>query len=133
MDRPRGGAKALVRGELQADRRVLWVSNRVSDCQETFKSFGDRRRWPVASTIDPGFLLSQPVQARCDRKQRHKELIRAFQDAAEDEASRRGILGATTQVCEMSLDLDAEILVTELAPIASLIQRWAVATATPRR
>ncbi len=38
-------------------------------------------------------------------------------------APPQAVLGVTTQVCEMSLDLDAEILVTELAPIASLIQR----------
>jgi CRISPR-associated endonuclease/helicase Cas3 len=33
------------------------------------------------------------------------------------------LLAITTQVCEMSLDLDANVLVSETAPITSLIQR----------
>jgi CRISPR-associated endonuclease/helicase Cas3 len=49
--------------------------------------------------------------------------VNNFQIAAETHAIPRGVLGITTQVCEMSLDLDAEVLFTELAPIESLIQR----------
>ena len=58
-----------------------------------------------------------------DRQQRHKELVRGFQNAAREGSKPHAILGITTQVCEMSLDLDADVLITELAPIASLIQR----------
>jgi len=113
-------ARWLVRGALNDRRRVLWVSNRVDDCRATFDLFRDDE-----------FTLSGDTTAFCyhsrfkleDRKARHEELIRAFQDAVKHGADPRAVLGATTQVCEMSLDLDAEILVTELAPIASLIQR----------
>ena len=118
----REGAKSLVRGELQQGCRVLWVSNRVTDCQKTFGSFGDMG----GDSYDLGSARLFCYHSRFkldDRKKRHKELISTFQEAAHDESNRRGILGATTQVCEMSLDLDAEILVTDLAPIASLIQR----------
>jgi CRISPR-associated endonuclease/helicase Cas3 len=54
----------------------------------------------------------------CDRKQRHDEVIDAFRIGAEGAA-----LAVTTQVCEMGLDLDADLLVTETAPITALIQR----------
>jgi CRISPR-associated endonuclease/helicase Cas3 len=118
----REGAKSLVRGELLTGRRVLWVSNRVVDCQATYKSFGDLD----GDSTDPGSIQIYCYHSRFklkDRNDRHKKLIAEFQEGAHDESKRRGILGATTQVCEMSLDLDAEVLVTDLAPIASLIQR----------
>jgi CRISPR-associated endonuclease/helicase Cas3 len=120
----REGAKSLARDVLHNGRRVLWVSNRVVNCQETFKSFDDLG----GDSYDPDSIRLYCYHSRFkldDRKRRHKELIETFQESAhsDDRSKRRGILGATTQVCEMSLDLDAEILVTDLAPIASLIQR----------
>jgi CRISPR-associated endonuclease/helicase Cas3 len=39
----------------------------------------------------------------------------------------------TTQVCEMSLDLDADVLVSEHAPISSLVQRFGRANRHRRR
>lgn len=51
------------------------------------------------------------------RKQRHNEIVEAFKSTG------GAVLGITTQVCEMSLDLDADVLITEDAPISSIIQR----------
>lgn len=113
-------AEGLVHKALDDRKRVLWVANRVRDCQEAFRLFYDN------SYIGPGAVAAFCYHSRFkldDRKERHREIIHAFQDAVKDGAPPRAILGATTQVCEMSLDLDAEILVTELAPITSLIQR----------
>jgi CRISPR-associated endonuclease/helicase Cas3 len=118
----REGAKSLVRGELLNRRRVLWVSNRVVECQATFKCFSDLGGDSTDPSSIPLFCYHSRFKLK-HRMERHKELIAAFQEAAHDESKRQGILGSTTQVCEMSLDLDAEILVTDLAPIASLIQR----------
>jgi CRISPR-associated endonuclease/helicase Cas3 len=116
----RAQAEKVVEDALNDRKRVLWVSNRVSDCQAAFKPFcGD-------GYIGPGTIKAYCYHSRFrldDRKKRHGELIQAFQEAVKEGAPPQGLLGATTQVCEMSLDLDAEILVTELAPIASLIQR----------
>jgi CRISPR-associated endonuclease/helicase Cas3 len=33
-------------------------------------------------------------------------------------------MAITTQVCEMSLDLDADVLITEWAPVSALVQRF---------
>jgi CRISPR-associated endonuclease/helicase Cas3 len=59
----------------------------------------------------------------CDRRDRHNALIESFKEAARNTHTPQPILGTTTQVCEMSLDVDADVLITEVAPISALIQR----------
>jgi CRISPR-associated endonuclease/helicase Cas3 len=53
-----------------------------------------------------------------DRRQRHTDVIEAFQPPR-----RASVLAVVTQVCEMSLDLDADVLISEIAPVSALIQR----------
>lgn len=84
-------------------QRVLWVVNTVDRCQSLARKIG-------ALCYHSRFKL-------IDRKARHDDVVKAFK-------SKNGaVLAVTTQVCEMSLDLDAGVLITELAPITSLIQR----------
>jgi CRISPR-associated endonuclease/helicase Cas3 len=52
-----------------------------------------------------------------DRVDRHRETVEAIR------ADKPAAVAVTTQVCEMSLDIDADMLVTEECPIRSLIQR----------
>ncbi len=88
------------------------------------RSSGQKVLW-VVNTVDRCQHLAQKLDALCyhsrfklnDRRQRHEEIIRAFQ------AESGPLLAVTTQVCEMSLDLDADVLISESAPITSLIQR----------
>lgn len=90
--------------EAQRDgRKILWVVNTVRRCQEVAREFN-------AVCYHSGFTLD-------DRKSRHADVIEKFQTKGES------ILAVTTQVCEMSLDLDAWLLVTEKAPIPAMIQR----------
>jgi len=84
-------------------RRVLWVVNTVDRCQALARELG-------SICYHSRFRL-------CDRKRRHEEVIHAFKQRTQ------AYLAVTTQVCEMSLDLDADVLITEEAPITSLIQR----------
>lgn len=87
-------------------KRILWVVNTVSRCQELSKKYNDMN----ALCYHSRFKLD-------DRKKRHSEIIDAFQNEKEP------AIAFTTQVCEMSLDLDADILISETAPISSMIQR----------
>ena len=119
----RDRAEDLVADQLDEGRRVLWVSNRVRDCQATFSAFDAGDGYSSPNQIKNSHFCYHSRFKLSDRKDRHQDLILQFQLAAEAEVKGPGILGCTTQVCEMSLDLDAEILVTELAPIAALIQR----------
>lgn len=96
-------ASEIALNALKDGRRVLWVVNTVPRCQR----------------------LARQVSAMCyhsrfrleDRKRHHNRVVAAFQP------DKDAILAITTQVCEMSLDLDADVLITETAPITSLIQR----------
>lgn len=96
---------ALVRASLESGGKVLWVSNTVARCVALAKIES-----PVAS------LIYHSRFRYIDRVRRHGELINAFRSA--DPA-----LALTTQVAEISLDLSADLLITDLAPIPALIQR----------
>ncbi|MFH0825634.1 MAG: CRISPR-associated helicase Cas3' [Pseudomonadota bacterium] len=96
-------AKRIGEDNRRSGRRLLWVVNQVKRCQELSEEFGAR-------CYHGRFKLE-------DRRERHAEVVGLFQQRG------RGAFAVTTQVCEMSLDLDAEVLITEAAPITSLIQR----------
>src|SRR5262249_244450 len=53
-----------------------------------------------------------------DRRKKHRYIVDTF--ASE---TKVGIAAVTTQVAEMSLDLDADLLISEIATIPALIQR----------
>ena len=95
---------------LQSGRKVLHVLNTVDRCQTAASALGARFPGQV-ECFHSRFRLS-------DRRDRHRKVIDRFQ--ADDAGP---LVLVTTQVCEMSLDLDADVLVTEAAPVPSLIQR----------
>jgi CRISPR-associated endonuclease/helicase Cas3 len=89
-------------------KRVLWVVNQVSRAQViTMKLAG--LGVPLVC-YHSRFKLN-------DRVERHRETVEAIK------AGKPGAVAVTTQVCEMSLDIDADLLITEECPITSLIQR----------
>jgi CRISPR-associated endonuclease/helicase Cas3 len=111
-------ATGRAREALAKGLRVLWVVNQVKRAQRLVRG--------LAQQFGHGQLLVLPGRPLyCyhsrfrleDRRDRHQAVIRAFQGNAP------AALAVCTQVCEMSLDLDADVLVTELAPVTSLIQR----------
>jgi CRISPR-associated endonuclease/helicase Cas3 len=95
--------ESLARGE-----KVLWVSNTVRS---------------VMSLLDEALTAKLPVQPYHsryryrDRLARQRKVIDGFRPAMPP------MLAIATQVAEMSLDLSADLLITEEAPVPSLIQR----------
>ena len=87
----------------RAGKKILWVVNTVNRCQTIAKKLN-------ALSYHSRFRLQ-------DRKRQHERVIRAFGTGT------GAVLAITTQVCEMSLDLDADVLVSEKAPVTSMIQR----------
>lgn len=106
-----GDGYQIVKDAAQAMKRVLWVVNTVPRCQEVARRLTDE--------------LDEAISVLCyhsrfrlmDRRKRHEEVIAMFRE--------RGAAAVliSTQVCEMSLDLDADLLITETAEVPALIQR----------
>lgn len=93
-----------------AGQRILWVVNRVSECQR-LAALLEQELGIEILTYHSRFRLK-------DRRTIHAATVSQFQQRTQP------AIAVTTQVCEMSLDLDADILITELAPISSLVQRF---------
>ena len=97
-----------------AEARVLWVVNTVGRCQRLAARLRARLGEPVL-VYHSSFKLE-------DRARRHRDTVEAFR--ARGGGPSRPVIAVTTQVCEASLDLDADLLVTEHAPLTSLVQRF---------
>lgn len=89
--------------------RVLWVVNTVARAQDLTRQLEGLA--PRSFCYHSRFRLS-------DRQKAHERAVTEFQQRT------RPVVAVTTQVCEMSLDLDADVLITEHAPVTSLVQRF---------
>jgi CRISPR-associated endonuclease/helicase Cas3 len=118
-----GDAIKRIREAVQAKKRVLWVVNQVSRAQAVTEKLadnfmpGDMEQSSLKSFRDVRLLCYHSRFTLNDRLRRHRELLGAVR-AGEPEA-----IAVTTQVCEMSLDIDADVLITEACPITSIVQR----------
>jgi CRISPR-associated endonuclease/helicase Cas3 len=94
--------------ERRAPSPTLWVVNTVKRCQDLARTLRRLGHHPI--------VYHSRFRAR-DRRMKHETVVEAFRPKS---APR---VAVTTQVCEMSLDLDADRLVSEDAPLTALIQR----------
>lgn len=101
---------AVVRQAIANEKRVLWVVNQVRRAQRAYL------RCRKLNLAVPIFCYHSRFRLT-DRRSRHDEVVQAFRSDSPP------ALAITTQVCEMSLDMDADVLVTEWCPTTSLIQR----------
>lgn len=103
-------AREYVEKCITEGKRVLFISNRVATAQE-------RYQWAKQTFPEVPILL---VHSRFRRKDRAKveALIEAF------DQSEGPCLVCSTQVIEVSLDISFDTLVTDCAPLDSLIQRF---------
>lgn len=92
-------------------KRVLWICNTVARAQKVMETLAEEYG-VSARNYHSRFKYT-------DRVRQHRKIIRWFNH----KKMRVGIVAVTTQVAEMSLDLDADLLISEVAPIPALIQR----------
>ena len=98
---------AVVEQSFRDNGKILWVANTVGRAL----SLADE-----ASTRGFQPLVYHSRFRYEDRVRQHGRIISAFRQ-------ERSVLAIATQVAEMSLDLSADLLVTDLAPVPALIQR----------
>ena len=103
-------AFAIAVASYRAGQRVLWVVNVVRRCQALAQR--------LSAELGPGVLCYHSRFRLMDRRQRHADTIEAFRQRSHP------AVAVTTQVCEMSLDLDADVLLSEIAPVSALVQRF---------
>lgn len=106
---------------LQEQYRILWVVNTVNRCREISAKLADKFK-DIENLKNIEVLTYHSRFTLRDRSNRHQATVKAFSHQDSLKSIKRAI-AVTTQVCEMSLDLDADIIITELAPISSLVQR----------
>jgi CRISPR-associated endonuclease/helicase Cas3 len=92
---------------LAAGGKVLWVCNTVDAAMSEADRFGTPGARPLV--YHSRFRYE-------DRVERHRAVVDAFKAPG-------AVLAVTTQVCEVSLDLSADLLVSEVAPAPAMIQR----------
>ncbi|HEY9466629.1 MAG TPA: CRISPR-associated helicase Cas3' [Vicinamibacterales bacterium] len=95
-----------------AGAAVVWIRNTVRDCLSAATALHEHG-------IDP--MVFHARFAQCDRQRREREVLKSFDNKSAG-AVRRRVLVAT-QVVEQSLDLDFDVMISDVAPIDLLIQR----------
>lgn len=96
------------RKEIETGGRVLWICNTVDRAMKVADEF---------ATYQP--LIYHSRFRYEDRVKQHRDVIGAFDRMS----TSGGCIAVCTQVAEMSLDISATLLITETAPVPSLIQR----------
>jgi CRISPR-associated endonuclease/helicase Cas3 len=102
--------------EAQRGACVLWIRNTVDEAQETYRALqsANCQSGPLVALLHSRFPFFRREQLESDwMEQLGKDGIRR----------PRGCVLVSTQVCEQSVDIDADLLITDLAPTDMLLQR----------
>ncbi|MCF8040175.1 MAG: CRISPR-associated helicase Cas3' [Desulfohalobiaceae bacterium] len=100
---------------------ACWVRNSVDDALEAFQRLKELFRTEDGLHED-NVLLFHARFAMGDRLDLERRVLQCFGKHSEDN-DRHGKVLIATQVVEQSLDLDFDLLITDLAPIDLLLQR----------
>lgn len=100
---------------VRVGRSACWIRNSVNDAIEAYETIGQRLGDDVVTLFHARFMMG-------DRKATEEDVMKRFGPES-GRADRAGRAVIATQVVEQSLDLDFDVMVSDLAPIDLLIQR----------
>jgi len=106
--------------EAQSGKRVLVVVNTVKASQDIFAKIKELINNKNLKEIKT-FLIHSKFTIK-DREERERKLLEEFGNPKPPDEKQGKIL-VSTQVIEVSMDLDADVIFTEICPIDALIQR----------
>lgn len=108
--------RRLALEKAESDSCVCWIRNTVADALEAHE------RLFQSGFPKEKLLLFHARLAMGDRIRREEEVLEAFGPKS-GHKQRAGKILIATQVVEQSLDLDFDVMITDLAPIDLIIQR----------
>lgn len=103
-----------IKDAADSGKSVCWFRNTVGQAIEAFDLLSGRM---------PDVMLAHARFTRADRTRNDEEALKKFGKKSSGH-DRRGQVVVATQVFEQSLDLDFDFMVSDLAPIDVLIQRF---------
>ncbi|MBR7887434.1 CRISPR-associated helicase Cas3' [Marinomonas sp. A79] len=107
--------KNAVLAALNAGQCVCWIRNTIADALEAHTLFTNEIPTANITLFHARFCLSDRLDA--------EELVLHKFGKSSTHALRKGRLVIATQVIEQSLDVDFDLLMSDLAPIDRLVQR----------
>jgi len=113
-------AERIIDEAIHLDQKVLIVCNRVKAAQEQYNIL--KEKYPYI----PSLLIHSRFK-RGDRNLKEKQLIGLDElgnPTKQFNTSDKACIVVATQVVEVSLDISFDLMITETAPLDSLIQRF---------
>ena len=112
-----GQAIELIHKSISYGRSICWVRNTVKDTRSAFDQLA-QQPWMETEKL----TLFHSRFAMVDRQRIESDVLARF-GTASGRDQRQGQVLIATQVVEQSLDLDFDLMISDLAPIDLLIQR----------
>lgn len=113
--------------------RVLIIRNTVRDCLETQQALEKVAPKELLFKLGKNPVPFHSRFCKQDRRLIEDHVMDEFGDDSFKFLDARGVILVATQVAEQSLDLDADVLITDLCPMDVLIQRMGRLHRHPRR
>ncbi len=111
------GIYTLIQKSIQENKCVCWIRNTVTDAMNSYEILSSNPNYKKEKLI-----LFHARFAMGDRLDKEQEVLKFFGKES-NQKDRSGKVVIATQVVEQSLDLDFDIMITDLAPIDLIIQR----------
>ncbi|WP_218141503.1 CRISPR-associated helicase Cas3' [Nitrosovibrio tenuis] len=99
-------------------QQVLWIENTVKEAQDLYRKLAAR-----ASGMGMACGLLHSHYTKADRTASEDAWVTCFGKGGSESRALQGRILVGTQVLEQSLDIDADFLVTRIAPTDMLLQR----------